>query len=102
MTDLGTLGGLDSEGNAVNDLGEVVGTTGTSNGTEAFTDQSGVMTAINSGDPTAINDAGEIAGGIAASVGNTGDVFEQAFTYQNARSSDKGPQAPSSTAAEHS
>jgi probable HAF family extracellular repeat protein len=43
------------------------------------------MTAINSGDPTANNDSGEIAGGIAAPVGNTGDVFEQAFTYQNGK-----------------
>jgi probable HAF family extracellular repeat protein len=63
MTDLGTLGGLDSGGNAINDLGEVVGTSNTSNATSAFTDQKGVMTAINSGDPTAINDSGEIAGG---------------------------------------
>jgi probable HAF family extracellular repeat protein len=85
MTDLGTLGGLDSEGNAINDLGEVVGTAGTPNGTSAFTDQEGVMTAISSGDPTAINDSGEIAGGRPAPVGNTGDVFEQAFTYQNGK-----------------
>ena len=51
MTDLGTLGGLDSSGNAINDLGEVVGTSNTSNkGSSPFTDQNGVMTAINTGD----------------------------------------------------
>jgi len=43
------------------------------------------MTAINSGDPTAINNGGEIAGEIAAPVGDTGDVFEQAFTYRNGK-----------------
>jgi probable HAF family extracellular repeat protein len=84
MTDLGTLGGLDSSGNAINDSGEVAGLSATANGSSAFTDQGGVMTAINTGDPEAINDSGEIAGGGSFPVANTpGDVFEQAFTYQN-------------------
>jgi probable HAF family extracellular repeat protein len=88
MTDLGTLGGLDSEGNAINDLGQVVGlsyTSTTSSARSAFADQSGVMTAINSGDATAVNAAGEIAGGISAPVAGTRNVFEQAFTYQNGK-----------------
>jgi probable HAF family extracellular repeat protein len=84
LTDLGTLGGLDSSGSAINDLGEVVGTSDTSIGSSAFTDQSGTMTAINTGNPAAINDSGEIAGGGPFPVVNQpGDVFEQAFTYQN-------------------
>jgi probable HAF family extracellular repeat protein len=84
MTDLGTLGGLDSQGNAISDSGEVVGTSGTATGSSAFTDQSGIMTAINTGDPAAINDMGELAGGGSFPVANTpGDVFEQAFTFQN-------------------
>jgi len=88
MTDLGTLGGLDSAGNAINDLGEVVGTSGTTTGSlvesTAFADQNGVMTAINSGDAFAVNDSGEIAGGGSFPVAGTpGDVFQQAFTFQN-------------------
>jgi probable HAF family extracellular repeat protein len=86
MTDLGTLGGLNSEGNAINDQGEVVGlsyTSTTSSARSAFADHKGVMTAINSGDATAINSSGEIAGSISAPVAGTGNVFEQAFTYQN-------------------
>ncbi len=82
MTDLGTLGGLDSQGNAINDLGDVVGTSATAAGSSAFTDQAGKMTAINTGDATAINNSGEIAGGGSFPVANTpGDVFEQAFTW---------------------
>lgn len=88
ITDLGTLGGLDSQGHAINDLGEVVGlsyTSTTSSARSAFADQNGVMTAINSGDATAVNAAGEIAGGISAPVAGTGNVLEQAFTYQNGK-----------------
>ena len=83
MTDLGTLGGLDSQGNAINDSGEVVGTSGAATGSSAFTDKNGIMTAINTGDPMAINDSGEIAGGGSFPVAGTLNVFEQAFTYQN-------------------
>jgi probable HAF family extracellular repeat protein len=84
MTDLGTLGGLDSSGNAINDLGEVVGSSNASSGSSAFADQNGVMTAINTGDALAVNDSGEIAGeGAFPVAGTPGDVFDQAFTYQN-------------------
>jgi probable HAF family extracellular repeat protein len=84
MTDLGTLGGHNSKGTAINDQGEVVGTANTPSGSSAFTDQSGVMTAINTGSPAAINGSGEIAGGGSFPVAGTpGDVFTQAFTYQN-------------------
>jgi probable HAF family extracellular repeat protein len=86
MSDLGTLGGLDSQGNAINDLGGVVGlsyTSTTSSARSAFADQNRVMTAINSGDATAVNAAGEIAGGGSFPVAGTLNVFEQAFTYQN-------------------
>jgi probable HAF family extracellular repeat protein len=89
MTDLGTLGGLDSKGNAINDLGEVVGTSNTSTtstGSSAFADQNGVMTAIDPGDATAVNDSGEIAGtGPFLVAGTPGDVFQQAFTDQNGK-----------------
>ena len=85
MTDLGTLGGRNSRGNAINNLGEVVGTSNTATGSSAFTDQGGAaMTAINTGDPMAINDSGEIAGeGSFPVAGTPGDVFSQAFTYEN-------------------
>ncbi len=63
MTDLGTLGGLDSSGNAINDLGEVVGTSNTTNnGSSAFADQNTVVTAIGPGDATAVNNSGEMVG----------------------------------------
>jgi uncharacterized membrane protein len=46
MTDLGTLGGTYSKGNAINDLGEVVCTTSTTNGSSAFADQNGKTTVL--------------------------------------------------------
>jgi probable HAF family extracellular repeat protein len=88
MTDLGTLDGpdADSQGSAINDVGEVVGFSSTANGSEGFTDQNGVMTPFNVGFPAAINDSGEIAGGGSFPVENApGDVFEQAFTYKNGK-----------------
>jgi probable HAF family extracellular repeat protein len=82
MTDVGALGGLNSQGNAINDLGEVVGTSAAATGSSAFTYQSGKMTAVNTGDPLAVNDSGVIAGGGSFRVAGTpGDVFEQAFTW---------------------
>jgi probable HAF family extracellular repeat protein len=87
MTDLGTLGGLDSGGNAINDSGEVVGTSNTSNGgRSAFADRNGAMTAIDSGSATAVNRFGEVAGsGPFPVAGTPGDVFEQAFSYQDGK-----------------
>jgi probable HAF family extracellular repeat protein len=42
------------------------------------------MTAINKGTPAAINNSGEIAGaGSFPVAGTPGDIFTQAFTYQN-------------------
>jgi probable HAF family extracellular repeat protein len=85
MTDLGTLGGLGSGGNAINDLGEVVGTSNTANGgVSAFADQNGVMTAIDPGSAAGVNRSGEITGSGGLPVAGTpGDIFTQAFTYQN-------------------
>jgi probable HAF family extracellular repeat protein len=68
MTDLGTLGGAYSEGNAVNDSGEITGVSLTSGGTaHAFLYTNGQLTdltpqATNFALGTSINAAGQVAG----------------------------------------
>ena len=74
MQDLGTLGGSDSQANGINDSGEVVGESDTTNDSaqHAFLYSNGSMTDLNSLispssgwtllDATAVNDNGQIAG----------------------------------------
>jgi probable HAF family extracellular repeat protein len=62
MKDLGTLGGNFSEGDAINNLGEVVGSSETKTGSEAFLFRNGKMTGIGSFGVAGINDFGEIIG----------------------------------------
>ena len=66
MTDLGTLGGTDSEGLAINDSGEVVGWSQTKAGTsDAFLwngTRMTVLAPLSAFYPFGINDSGQIAG----------------------------------------
>jgi probable HAF family extracellular repeat protein len=66
LDDLGTLGGDFSHANALNNLGEVVGSSQTKSGPEdeeeAFLFRNAKMTGIGAIVPTAINDLGVIAG----------------------------------------
>jgi probable HAF family extracellular repeat protein len=63
VTDLGTLGGASSSGVALNNNGQVIGTSTTSSGaTDAFLYSNGTMTDIGNWTPSAINDAGQIVG----------------------------------------
>jgi probable HAF family extracellular repeat protein len=67
MTELGTLGGSASLANALNDAGQVVGTSRTTTGSSAtnpFLWEGGVMTDLGVGPGTAygINDAGQVVG----------------------------------------
>jgi probable HAF family extracellular repeat protein len=80
MTDLGTLGGCCSEGEAVNASGEVVGFSSTSGGggfPHAFLYQSGMMQDIGGEYGFGINNAGTAVGGtvVPSSAGGTSHPF---------------------------
>jgi len=62
MTDLGTLGGNYSQGNAINLSGEVVGSASTSTGGSSFLWDGKKMTALSGLGAYGINDSGQIAG----------------------------------------
>jgi probable HAF family extracellular repeat protein len=76
MTDLGTLGGTTSSATAINERGQVIGTSTTPGGaTHGFIWQNGRMIDLGSffgadSTPAAINDQGEIVGAITTPLGN--------------------------------
>lgn len=84
MSDLGTLGGLRSRANAVNDSGQVVGWSNTASGaSHAFLFASGVMTDLGTlgganSQANAINNLGQVVGQTATAAG-----LSQAFVYSN-------------------
>ena len=94
MTDLGTLGGINSAGTAINATGTVVGSADTAAGhSHAFTESGGVMTDLGTLDGTAasskalaVNSSGQVAGWSTAP-GGTGDV---AVLYANGSMTDLG------------
>jgi probable HAF family extracellular repeat protein len=86
MKNLGTLGGNYSEGTALNNLGEVVGSSQTKSGSETFLFRNGKMAGIGSFSAAAINDSGVIAG--AMSIPGTG--HSDAILWQTGKITDLG------------
>src|SRR5262249_61591586 len=70
MTDLGTLGGNNSQGLSVNLTGQVVGGSDTTTGGSSFLWDGTKMSAISGLGTYAINDSGQIAGGCGTGSGN--------------------------------
>src|SRR5206468_8509587 len=66
LTDLGSLDGRNSEANAINKKGQVVGVSSTATNDHAFLWEKGAMTDLGTlgrrSVPTAINDRGQVAG----------------------------------------
>lgn len=91
MTDLGTLNGDFSEATAINDLGQVVGSTGGGTTFRAFLYSNGTMSSLGtlagSSFAYAINASGQVVGSYYLS-GNAG--FSHAFSYASGRMSDLG------------
>ena len=86
IRNLGTLGGNYSEGTAINDLGEVVGSSQTKSGSEAFLFRNAKMTGIGSFSPAAINESDVVAG----SMSIPGEGHTDAVLWQNGRITDLG------------
>lgn len=89
MTDLGTLGGRDSNATALNNIGQITGDSETSSGAfQAFLYSNGQMTSLGTSSPlfdsypVGINDAGQVA--LEASGGSN------AFLYTNGQLRDLG------------
>jgi probable HAF family extracellular repeat protein len=92
ITDLGSLGGIFSEGRAINSAGDVAGYSRTSTGNyRAFLDHNGLMTdlgslaANGSSEAFAINNFGEVAGWTNAVNGG-----QHAFIYSGGKMTDLG------------
>jgi probable HAF family extracellular repeat protein len=87
MKDLGTLGGNYSQGNAINNLGEVAGTAQLKSGfSEAFLFRGAKLIALGPFTASAINDLGVVAG----SESIPGEGHTDAVIWQNGRITDLG------------
>lgn len=89
--DLGTLGGAQSTARAMNERGQIVGSSDTADGaTHPFLWQNGVMTDLGilggyTGGASAINEHGQVVGTC-----DTGSGYQHAFLWQHGRMTDLG------------